>query len=177
VSTTALGIPVNTSVMVEQSQHIWVNRRFNDNNHYRIKHRPTFLRYFHHTCLTFLSWRVTSVHQLGAVTCFRLLHFPRAHDTALWVLTRSLFSSTLRCTQSIWVRLLVLSRILKLVPPQLCERTCCYCNRHIFNAHMTRVVGWSAMLQAGRSWVRFPMRSLHFSFNWPNPSSRTMALR
>jgi hypothetical protein len=32
------------------------------------------------------------------------------------------------------------------------------------------------MLQAGRSSVRFPMRSLDF-FNLPNPSSRTMALR
>jgi hypothetical protein len=31
------------------------------------------------------------------------------------------------------------------------------------------------MLQAGRSRVRFPMRSLDF-FNLPNPSSRTMAL-
>jgi hypothetical protein len=31
------------------------------------------------------------------------------------------------------------------------------------------------MLQAGRSAVRFPMRPLDF-FNWPNPSSRTMAL-
>jgi hypothetical protein len=33
------------------------------------------------------------------------------------------------------------------------------------------------MLQAGRSRVRFPMRSLDFLFNLPNPSSRTMALR
>jgi hypothetical protein len=31
------------------------------------------------------------------------------------------------------------------------------------------------MLQAGRSRVRFPMRSLDF-FSWPNPSSRTIAL-
>jgi hypothetical protein len=31
------------------------------------------------------------------------------------------------------------------------------------------------MLQAGRSQVRFSMRSLDF-FNGPNPSSRTMAL-
>jgi hypothetical protein len=38
-----------------------------------------------------------------------------------------------------------------------------------------RVVGWGSMLQAGRSRVRFPMRSLDF-FIWPNPSSRTMAL-
>jgi hypothetical protein len=37
------------------------------------------------------------------------------------------------------------------------------------------VVGWGTTLQAGRSWVRIPMRSLDF-FNWPNPSSRTMAL-
>jgi hypothetical protein len=36
------------------------------------------------------------------------------------------------------------------------------------------VVGWGAMLQAGRSLVRFPMRWIFF--NWPNPSSRTMAL-
>jgi hypothetical protein len=32
------------------------------------------------------------------------------------------------------------------------------------------------MLQAGRSWVRFPMRSLDFFFNLPNTSSRTVAL-
>jgi hypothetical protein len=31
------------------------------------------------------------------------------------------------------------------------------------------------MLQAGRSWVRFPMRWL-VVFKWPNPSSRTIAL-
>jgi hypothetical protein len=37
------------------------------------------------------------------------------------------------------------------------------------------VVGRGAMLQIGRSRVRFPMRSLDF-FNWSNPSSRTMAL-
>jgi hypothetical protein len=37
------------------------------------------------------------------------------------------------------------------------------------------VVAWGTMLQAGRSRVRFRMRSLNF-FNWPNPSSRTVAL-
>jgi hypothetical protein len=37
------------------------------------------------------------------------------------------------------------------------------------------IVGWGTMLRAGRSRVRVPMRSLNF-FNWPNPSSRTMAL-
>jgi hypothetical protein len=37
------------------------------------------------------------------------------------------------------------------------------------------VVGWGTMLQAGRSRVRFPMRSLGF-FNRPNPFSLTMAL-
>jgi hypothetical protein len=31
------------------------------------------------------------------------------------------------------------------------------------------------LLQAGRSWVRFPTRPLDF-FDWPNPSSRCMAL-
>jgi hypothetical protein len=36
------------------------------------------------------------------------------------------------------------------------------------------VVGWGTILQAGRSWVQFPMRSLDF-FNLPNPSSRTVA--
>jgi hypothetical protein len=35
-------------------------------------------------------------------------------------------------------------------------------------------VGWGTMLQAGRSRVRVPMRWIFF--NWPNPSSRTMAL-
>jgi hypothetical protein len=33
------------------------------------------------------------------------------------------------------------------------------------------------MLQAGRSRLRFPMRSLNFFFSLPNPSSRTMALK
>jgi hypothetical protein len=37
------------------------------------------------------------------------------------------------------------------------------------------VVGWGTMPQAGSPLVRFPMRSLRI-FNWPNPSSRTMAL-
>jgi hypothetical protein len=37
------------------------------------------------------------------------------------------------------------------------------------------VVGWGTVLQTGRSWIRFLMMSLHFC-NWPNPSSRTMAL-
>jgi hypothetical protein len=36
------------------------------------------------------------------------------------------------------------------------------------------VVGWGTMLQAGRSRIRVPMRWIFF--NWPNPSSRTMAL-
>jgi hypothetical protein len=36
------------------------------------------------------------------------------------------------------------------------------------------VVGWGTMLQAGRSRVWVPMRCIFF--NWPNPSSRTMAL-
>jgi hypothetical protein len=37
------------------------------------------------------------------------------------------------------------------------------------------VVDWGTTLQAGRSRVQFPVRSLDF-FNLPNPSSRTMAL-
>jgi hypothetical protein len=37
------------------------------------------------------------------------------------------------------------------------------------------VTGWSTMLQTGRSRFRVPMRSLNI-FNWPNTSSRTMAL-
>jgi hypothetical protein len=37
------------------------------------------------------------------------------------------------------------------------------------------IVGWGIMLQAGRSRVRLPMRSVGF-VNWPNPSSRTIAL-
>jgi hypothetical protein len=36
------------------------------------------------------------------------------------------------------------------------------------------IVGWGTMLQAGRSRDRVPMRWIFF--NWPNPSSRTMAL-
>jgi hypothetical protein len=38
------------------------------------------------------------------------------------------------------------------------------------------IVGWATMLQAGRLWVRFSMRSLDFFFNLPNPSRATMAL-
>jgi hypothetical protein len=37
------------------------------------------------------------------------------------------------------------------------------------------VVGWCIMLQAGKSQVQVPMRSLTF-FNLPKPFSRTMAL-
>jgi hypothetical protein len=37
------------------------------------------------------------------------------------------------------------------------------------------VAGWGTMLQAGRSRVSFPIRSLTF-FSWPNHSSRTMTL-
>jgi hypothetical protein len=37
------------------------------------------------------------------------------------------------------------------------------------------VVGWGTMLQAGRSRIQFPIRSL-ILFNWPNPSSCTVAL-
>jgi hypothetical protein len=37
------------------------------------------------------------------------------------------------------------------------------------------VVGWGTMLQAGRSRVQVPMRSLDLS-NWPNPFRRAMAL-
>jgi hypothetical protein len=39
------------------------------------------------------------------------------------------------------------------------------------------IVGWGTMLQAGKSRVRFPMRSLDFFFNLPNHSSRTIALK
>jgi hypothetical protein len=38
------------------------------------------------------------------------------------------------------------------------------------------VVGWDGILQAGRSRVRFPMRSFDFSFGIINPSTRAMAL-
>jgi hypothetical protein len=38
------------------------------------------------------------------------------------------------------------------------------------------VVGWGTMLQAGRSRVRFPVRSLDYFFNWPNHSSRSVDL-
>jgi hypothetical protein len=37
------------------------------------------------------------------------------------------------------------------------------------------VVRWGSMPQAGRSWVRFPLRSMNFS-NLRNPSSHNMAL-
>jgi hypothetical protein len=37
------------------------------------------------------------------------------------------------------------------------------------------LVGWGAMLQAGRPRVPFPIMSLDI-FNWPHPSSRNMTL-
>jgi hypothetical protein len=56
-----------------------------------------------------------------------------------------------------------------------------HCLRCIWYMHVSgvgargSVVGWGTMLQAERSPVQIPMRSLDF-FNWPNPSSCTMAL-
>jgi hypothetical protein len=49
-------------------------------------------------------------------------------------------------------------------------------NRSLLTDERVRgsIVGLHTMLQVGRSGVRLPMRSLEF-FNWPNPSSRTMA--
>jgi hypothetical protein len=38
------------------------------------------------------------------------------------------------------------------------------------------VDNWGAILQAGRLWVRVPMRSLIFLFNLPNPSDRLCGL-
>jgi hypothetical protein len=54
-------------------------------------------------------------------------------------------------------------------------------NVDLYTLHFTTgargsVVGWGAMLQAGRSRVQVPMRSLDFFFNWLNPPSRTTAL-
>jgi hypothetical protein len=46
-----------------------------------------------------------------------------------------------------------------------------YCR--LFEARSS-IVGWGTMLQAGRSQVQVPMRWIFF--NWPNPSSHTMAL-
>jgi hypothetical protein len=48
------------------------------------------------------------------------------------------------------------------------------CDRDLSGARGS-VVGWGTMLQAGRSRIWFPTTSLDF-FNWPNPSSRTVAL-
>jgi hypothetical protein len=45
----------------------------------------------------------------------------------------------------------------------------------VFQGERGSVVVRGVMLQAGRSRVRFPISSLDF-FNWPNPSSRIMAL-
>jgi hypothetical protein len=45
---------------------------------------------------------------------------------------------------------------------------------HTEGTHSSSVV-WGTMLQAGRSRVRFQMRSLDL-LHWPNPSSRTMTL-
>jgi hypothetical protein len=41
----------------------------------------------------------------------------------------------------------------------------------------SRVVAWSPMLQAGRSWDRFPMSLDIFFFNLPDPTSLTVAPR
>jgi hypothetical protein len=51
------------------------------------------------------------------------------------------------------------------------------CWPHSYNEHhnfRSSVVGWGAMLQAGRSRGRVPMRWIFF--NWPNPSGRNMVL-
>jgi hypothetical protein len=58
-------------------------------------------------------------------------------------------------------------------------------NKHIYSHSLNlisfnvgargSVLGWSTILQAGRSCVRVPLKSLDF-FNWPNLSSRPMAL-
>jgi hypothetical protein len=47
--------------------------------------------------------------------------------------------------------------------------------RYSSTAACFRVVGWGTMLQAGRSRVRFPMKSIWF-FNWTNSSNRTTDL-
>jgi hypothetical protein len=47
---------------------------------------------------------------------------------------------------------------------------------YIYIRARSSVFHWGTMLQAGRPRVWFPMRSLVFFFNWPNPSSRTMDL-
>jgi hypothetical protein len=48
-------------------------------------------------------------------------------------------------------------------------------NRSWLNLARGGVVGSGTMLQAGRSLIRVPMRSLDI-FNWPNPPSRTIVL-
>jgi hypothetical protein len=72
----------------------------------------------------------------------------------------------------------------KSLPPRKLATQCLQCLLHlsflffILFAWWTprgSVIGWRTMLQAGWSRVRFPMRTLDF-FNWPNPSSPTMAL-
>jgi hypothetical protein len=46
---------------------------------------------------------------------------------------------------------------------------------HLKAGACSSIVGWGTMLQTGRSWVWFPIRSLNF-FYLPNPSSCTMDL-
>jgi hypothetical protein len=65
-------------------------------------------------------------------------------------------------------------------------RSCCAARwrqllEHISPSSLQRgawssVVGWGTILQAGRSRIRIPMRSLEF-FSWLNPSSHTVALK
>jgi hypothetical protein len=43
-----------------------------------------------------------------------------------------------------------------------------------FSGALDSVIGWGTMLQAGRTRVQVPMMCVFF-FNWPNPSSLTMA--
>jgi hypothetical protein len=64
--------------------------------------------------------------------------------------------------------------LLKSIHASVClyRRTWKHMNKFSWNIVRGSVVGWRAMLQAGRSRVWVPMR---FFFNWPNPSSRTMA--
>jgi hypothetical protein len=51
----------------------------------------------------------------------------------------------------------------------------CFTDFHFVTYKLNSVVGWGIMLQAGRSWVWFLMRSLNF-FNLPNTSNRTLTL-
>jgi hypothetical protein len=105
---------------------------------------------------------------------------PTIHNYT-WLCCRSAFSGSARKVgSSFGTRRSCTGHVL--VPKSLCSNPAWYlAGWHVTNISITKRIFYNTfnieitMLQAGRSRVLFPMRSL-FLFNRRNPSSRTMAL-